>query len=148
MPVLNASSAGATQRIVDGLVRLGPIIAPTLPSHGSATLCGNRRRRQQRLQVESRVPSDLFQQIGAAHGLRQRRQSKRGQQLPNLRRKLVKEAHHMLRLAAEFCAQFRPLRRDSGGAGIQMALPRHVAAQCDQHRQCQMQTRPLPAGRP
>src|SRR5258708_4062181 len=39
----------------------------------------------------------------------------------------------MLRLAAELGPQLRLLRRNSGRTGIQMALPRHIAAQHHQH---------------
>ena len=39
----------------------------------------------------------------------------------------------MLRLAAEFRPQLGLLRRDAGGAGVEVALPRHVAAEGDQH---------------
>ena len=40
----------------------------------------------------------------------------------------------MLRLAAEFGAQLRPLRGNAGGTGIEVALARHVAAERDQDR--------------
>src|SRR5258708_35437237 len=37
-----------------------------------------------------------------------------------------------LRCASEFSAQVFALRSNARGAGIQMALPRHVATQCNQ----------------
>ena len=39
----------------------------------------------------------------------------------------------MLGLAAELRAKFGFLRRDAGRAGVQMALPRHVTADRDEH---------------
>ena len=44
------------------------------------------------------------------------------------------ETHDVLRLAAKLRAQLRLLRRDAGGTGVEVALPRHVAAESDQHR--------------
>jgi hypothetical protein len=39
----------------------------------------------------------------------------------------------MLRFAAKLCAQLWPLRGNSGGACIQVALPRHVTPQRNQN---------------
>ena len=40
----------------------------------------------------------------------------------------------MLRLAGEPLAEFRVLRRDADGAGVEVALPHHDAAERDQRR--------------
>ena len=48
--------------------------------------------------------------------------------------KFLEEPHNMLRLPAKLRPQLRPLRRDAGRTRIQVALPRHVAANRDQYR--------------
>src|SRR5260370_21120346 len=50
-----------------------------------------------------------------------------------VRSQLFKEAHHMLRLAAELRPQLRLLRSNSSRTGIEMALTRHIATQRYQH---------------
>ena len=82
--------------------------------------------------IEAGVPADLFQQIGAAGGGRQRRQAELGEQLADFGGEFVEEAHDVLGLAAELGAQFGTLRGDAGGTGVEVALARHVAAERDQ----------------
>ena len=50
------------------------------------------------------------------------------------RGQLLEEADDVLGLAAELGAQLGLLRGDAGGTGIEVALPRHVAAERDEHR--------------
>ena len=50
------------------------------------------------------------------------------------RGELFEEADDVLRLAAELGAQLGLLRGDAGGTGVEVTLPRHVAAERDQHR--------------
>src|SRR6516225_4270321 len=45
----------------------------------------------------------------------------------------MEEANDVFGLAAELCAQVRPLCRNAGRTGVQMALARHVAAKRDKH---------------
>ena len=40
--------------------------------------------------------------------------------------------HHLIRIAAEFRAQLRTLRRNAGRARIEVTLTRHIAAHRDQ----------------
>ena len=92
---------------------------------------------EQGLQVQLPIPADLLQQVGASDRRLQRRQTQIGEQALQVFREIEEEAHHIFRLAAELRAQFRTLGGNSGGAGIEVALPRHVAAQRYQYRRAE-----------
>ena len=75
-----------------------------------------------------------MQQVGAPDGRLQRRQSQGSEQPLQVFGNIKEEADHVLRLAAELGPQVGTLRRNSRRTGVEMTLPRHVAAYRDQHR--------------
>src|SRR5208337_3522980 len=89
-------------------------------------------RGEHRPQIEFSIMANLFQEIGAADGRLERRQSKLCQQSLKIFGKVEEETHHVLWLAAEFGAQLWPLCSDASGTGVEVTLPRHVTANRNQ----------------
>src|SRR5208283_917678 len=90
-------------------------------------------RGEHRPQIEFSIMANLFQEIGAADGRLERRQSKLCQQALKIFGKIEEETHDVLGLAAEFGAQLRPLCSNASGTGVEVALARHVTANRNQH---------------
>ena len=59
---------------------------------------------------------------------------KSGEHVAQIACEAFEEADDVFRLAAEFRAQLGLLGSDAGGAGIEVTLARHVAADGDEHR--------------
>src|SRR5258706_15126258 len=66
------------------------------------------------------------QQVGSPDDLSERARAHRGQQLAHLLGDSQEKVDNVLGLACEAPAQVFALRRDAGGAGIQVTLARHV----------------------
>ena len=90
--------------------------------------------RENRCKVEVAVEANLLQQIHPTDRSFKAGQTKLREQSPKVRRKLMEEHDHVLWLAAELRAQLRPLGSDAGGTGVEVALPRHIAAEGDEYR--------------
>ena len=73
-------------------------------------------------------------QIRAAHGVTQARETQPGEHVAQIAGQSLEEANDVFRLTAKLRTQLRLLGGDAGGAGIEVTLPRHVAAEGDQHR--------------
>src|SRR6185437_1403420 len=122
LALLRCSDGLRSPRLIQGFVGFRAIVASAAPAPRTIVLVG-----QQRRQVQVAVEAHLLEEIDATDRRFETWQTELRQQTLQVARKLPEERHHVLRLAAELRAKLRLLRRNAGRAGVQVALPRHIA---------------------
>ena len=85
-------------------------------------------------EIQRTDAASLLEQIGAAHGIAESCEAQSGEHVTQIACEAFEEADDVFGLAAELRAQLGFLGSDAGGAGVEVTLPRHVAANRDEHR--------------
>ena len=85
-------------------------------------------------EIQRTDAASLLEQVGAAHRIAESCEAQSGEHVTQIACEAFEEADDVFGLAAELGAQLGFLGSDAGGAGVEVTLARHVAANRDEHR--------------
>ncbi len=130
-----AAGDGVTRQLDHGVVERRGLRARGRRACGAEIPAPAAAKNGETSSMPARPASSLRrEQIGAADELVERASAERGQLLADRSRQMQEIGDDLIRGAGELGAQVFTLGGDTGRAGVEVALPGHVAADGDQHR--------------